>query len=144
MSWRQLVGAGTWLGAAAAAAVLLAGLAIGSLLLARGVLPEASMRPLVASVSALACFCGGRTAVRMGSGGALPRAMAVAACVYATMWLAGLTGETEPQFDAGGLWQTCAVWGGGLLAGLTGTRRRKRKVSHGHRRSENRRKRSVT
>ena len=92
MSWKQLVGAGTWLGAAVAAGVLLAGLGVGSLMLLRGVIPENGMRTVVGVVSALACFCGGRVAARKGNGGALPRALAVSACVYGAMWLAGVIG----------------------------------------------------
>ena len=52
MSWKQLVGAGTWLGAAVAAGVLLAGLGVGSLMLLRGVIPENGMRTVVGVVSA--------------------------------------------------------------------------------------------
>lgn len=145
MSWKQLVGAGTWLGAAVAAGVLLAGLGVGSLMLLRGVIPENGMRTVVGVVSALACFCGGRTAVRKGSGGALPRALAVSACVYGAMWLAALTGEAEPQFAAGGLIQTCAVWSGGLLAGVIGVKRRKKKPAvRPRRKGAERRKKAVT
>lgn len=145
MSWKQLIGAGTWLGAAVAAAVLLAGLGIGSLVLLRGMLPESAMRPIVWAVSALACFCGGRVAVRKGNGGPLPRALAVSACVYGAMWLTALTGESDPQFAAGGIAQTCAVWGGGLLAGAIGAKRKRKKAAYPRRkRNGDRRKRAVT
>ena len=93
MSWKQVAGRGTWLGAAVAALVLLAGLGVAALLLLRGAVPESAMRPLVWIVAGAACFCGGRAAVRKGGDGALPRALAVSACVYGAMWLAALTGE---------------------------------------------------
>lgn len=144
MSWKQVAGRGTWLGAAVAALVLLAGLGVAALLLLRGAVPESAMRPLVWFVSGAACFCGGRVAVRRGGDGALPRALAVSACVYGAMWLAALTGEGEVQFAQGGVAQTCAVWGGGLLAGLMGVRRRKKKPADRRRRSGERRKRAVT
>lgn len=133
------------MGSAVAAGMLLAGLGIGSLMLLRGAIPESGMRTVVGVVSALACFCGGRTAVRKGHEGALPRALAVSACVYGAMWLAALTGEAEPQFAAGGLIQTCAVWGGGLLAGVIGVKRRRKKpAARPRRKGAERRKRAVT
>lgn len=144
MSWKKLAGKGTWLGVAAALAVLLAGLGLSALLLLRGAVPEGAMRPLVWFVSGAACFCGGRVAVRKGAAPPLPQALAVSACVYALLWLAVLAGETEPQFAAGGLTQTCAVWLGGLLAGVLGTKRRKKKSPYPRRKGTERRKRSVT
>ena len=109
-----------------------------------GAVPESAMRPLVWIVAGAACFCGGRAAVRKGGDGALPRALAVSACVYGAMWLAALTGDGEVQFAQGGTALTCAVWGGGLLAGLVGVRRRKKKPADRRRRSGERRKRAVT
>lgn len=144
MSWKQVAGRRTWLGAAAAALVLLAGLGIAALLLVRGAAPESAMRPLVWIAGGAACFCGGRVAVRGGGDGALPRALAVSACMYGAMWLAALTGEGEVRFAQGGAALTCAVWGGGLLAGLTGARRRKKRPADRRRRSGERRKRAVT
>ena len=43
MSWKELAGKGTWLGMAAAAAVLLVLLGVASLLLLRGVIPESAI-----------------------------------------------------------------------------------------------------
>ena len=43
MSWKQVAGRGTWLGAAVAALVLLAGLGVAALLLLRGAVPESAM-----------------------------------------------------------------------------------------------------
>ena len=98
MSWKQLAGKGTWLGTATAAVVLLAALGVSSLLLLRGIVPERAMGPLVWVGSALACFCGGRMAIRQG----------------------------------------------GLLAGLIGTKQKRRRPHSGHRKSGDRRKRAVT
>lgn len=114
MSWKQLAGKGTWLGTATAAVVLLAALGVSSLLLLRGIVPERAMGPLVWGSSVLACFCGGRMAIRQGGDGLLPRALAVSACVYGAMWIAALTGNEAIHFAGSGIAQTCAVWGGGL------------------------------
>lgn len=144
MSWKQLAGKGTWLGTATAAVVLLAALGVSSLLLLRGIVPERAMGPLVWGGSVLACFCGGRMAIRQGSDGPLPRALAVSACVYGAMWIAALTGNEATHFAGSGIAQTCAVWGGGLLAGRIGTKQKRRRPHSGHRKSGDRRKRAVT
>ena len=130
--------------AVTAAVVLLAALGVSSLLLLRGIVPERAMGPLVWGSSVLACFCGGRMAIRQGGDGPLPRALAVSACVYGAMWIAALTGNEAIHFAGSGIAQTCAVWGGGLLAGLVGVRRRKKKPADRRRRSGERRKRAVT
>ena len=100
----------------------LAALGVSSLLLLRGIVPERAMGPLVWGSSVLACFCGGRMAIRQCGDGPLPRALAVSACVYGAMWIAALTGNEAIHFTGSGIAQTCAVWGGGLLAGLIGTK----------------------
>ena len=135
MSWKQLAGKGTWLGTATAAVVLLAALGVSSLLLLRGIVPERAMGPLVWGSSVLACFCGGRMAIRQGGDGPLPRALAVSACVYGAMWIAALTGNEAIHF---------AGWGGGLLPGLIGTKQKRRRPRSGHRKSGDRRERAVT
>ena len=144
MSWKDLLGKGTWWGMAAAAGALLLLLGTASLLLLRGVLPESAMSAAVCVSLALSCFCGGRIAARRGDGGTLPRALAVSACVYGAMWLTALGGDAPVAFDQNGLYLTAAVWGGGLLAGLVGVRRRKKKPADRRRRSGERRKRAVT
>lgn len=145
MSWNQILRGRTFLGAAAAALLLLVGLGVVSLMLLRGVLPEAAMRPLVWGASALACFCGGRVAVHGSTGGALPRALAVSACVYGALWLAALGGDAPVHFAAGGVGQTCAVWGGGALAGIVGVKRRRtRRTPQRRKRGDAQRKRAVT
>ena len=133
MSWKQLAGKGTWLGTATAAVVLLAALGVSSLLLLRGIVPERAMGPLVWGSSVLACICGGRMAIRQGGDGPLPRALAVSACVYGAMWIAALTGNEAIHFTGSGIAQTCAVWGGGLLAGLIGTKQKRRRPRSGGR-----------
>ena len=82
MSWKQLAGKGTWLGTATAAVVLLAALGVSSLLLLRGIVPERAMGPLVWGSSVLACFCGGRMAIRQGGDGPLPRAGSIRLCIW--------------------------------------------------------------
>ena len=145
MSWKDLLGKGTWWGMAAAAGSLLLLLGTASLLLLRGVLPESAMSAAVCVSLALSCFCGGRIAARRGDGGTLPRALAVSACVYGAMWLTALGGDAPVAFGQNGLCLTAAVWGGGLLAGLIGGRpRRKKATAHRRRTVDKRRKRSVT
>ncbi len=145
MSWKDLLGKGTWWGMAAAAGSLLLLLGTASLLLLRGVLPESAMSAAVCVSLALSCFCGGRIAARRGDGGTLPRALAVSACVYGAMWLTALGGDAPVAFGQNGLYLTAAVWGGGLLAGLIGGRpRRKKAVAHRRRTVDKRGKRSVT
>lgn len=145
MSWKDLLGKGTWWGMAAAAGSLLLLLGTASLLLLRGVLPESAMSAAVCVSLALSCFCGGRTAARRGDGGTLPRALAVSACVYGAMWLTALGGDAPVAFGQNGLYLTAAVWGGGLLAGLIGGRpRRKKAAAHRRRTVDKRGKRSVT
>lgn len=145
MSWKDLLGKGTWWGMAAAAGSLLLLLGTASLLLLRGVLPESAMSAAVCVSLALSCFCGGRIAARRGDGGTLPRALAVSACVYGAMWLTALGGDAPVAFGQNGLYLTAAVWGGGLLAGLIGRRpRRKKAAAHRRRTVDKRGKRSVT
>lgn len=145
MSWKDLLGKGTWWGMAAAAATLLLLLGVASLLLLRGVLPESAMMAAVFVSLALSCFCGGCIAARRGEGGSLPRALAVSACVYGAMWLTALGGDAPVAFGQNGLYHTAAVWGGGLLAGVIGGRpRRKKAAAHRRRTVDKRRKRSVT
>ena len=145
MSWKDLLGKGTWWGMAAAAGSLLLLLGTASLLLLRGVLPESAMSAAVCVSLALSCFCGGRIAARRGDGGTLPRALAVSACVYGAMWLTALGGDAPVAFGQNGLYLTAAVWGGGLLAGLIGGRpSRKKAAAHRRRTVDKRGKRSVT
>lgn len=145
MSWKDLLGKGTWWGMAAAAGSLLLLLGTASLLLLRGVLPESAMSAAVCVSLALSCFCGGRIAARRGDGGTLPRALAVSTCVYGAMWLTALGGDAPVAFGQNGLYLTAAVWGGGLLAGLIGGRpRRKKAAAHRRRTVDKRGKRSVT
>ncbi len=145
MSWKDLLGKGTWWGMVAAAGSLLLLLGTASLLLLRGVLPESAMSAAVCVSLALSCFCGGRIAARRGDGGTLPRALAVSACVYGAMWLTALGGDAPVAFGQNGLCLTAAVWGGGLLAGLIGGRpRRKKAAAHRRRTVDKRGKRSVT
>ena len=127
MSWRQLINGGTWSGAAVAAALLLVGMGVEALMLLRGMAPES-----------------GRVAVRRGGDGALPRALAVSACVYGALWLTALTGESPVRFGPDGIAQTCAVWGGGLLAAIPGAKRKRKKTQKRPRQGGSRRKRAVT
>lgn len=128
MSWKEVAGRGTWWGVLTAAILLCALLGIAALCLVRGVLPESGMYAAVYVSVAVSCFAGGRTALRWGSGGTVPRTLAVSGCVYAAMWLASVGGETEISFAPQAVILTACVWGSGLLAGLLGRKRPKRKA----------------
>lgn len=127
MSWKGITVKGTLRGVLWAAVTLLALLAITSLLLVRGVVPESAMAYLSCVCTAISCFVGGRAA--MGREGGLLCALAVSGCVYAGMWLASIGGDAPVAFHRHGLILTACVWGGGLLAGLIGRRRPPRKVT---------------
>ena len=64
--------------------------------------------------------------------------------VWGSSVLAALTGNEAIHFDGSGIAQTCAVWGGGLLAGLIGTKQKRRRPRSGRRKGGDRRKRAVT
>ena len=118
MSVKKLLGAAMWQGLLLAMLTLLALLAVSSLMLQRGLLPESAAPSMVCA----AC----RRAVRKGEGGPLPQAAAVAVCLYAALWLIALGGT--PQFSIHGPAVTASVFGGALLAGLLGKKRGKRQA----------------
>lgn len=126
MAWKGITVRGTLRGVLWAAATLLMLLAIGSLLLVRGVVPEGAMAWLACLCAAVSCFAGGRAA--MGREGKLLSALAVSGCVYGGMWLATLGGDAPVAFGRQGLILTACVWGGGLLAGVMGHRSAPRKA----------------
>lgn len=125
MSVKKLLGAAMWQGLLLAMLTLLALLAVSSLMLQRGLLPESAAPSMVCAACAAAVFAGGRRAVRKGEGGPLPQAAAVAVCLYAALWLIALGGT--PQFSIHGPAVTASVFGGALLAGLLGKRKGKRR-----------------
>lgn len=118
MSVKKLLGAAMWQGLLLAMLTLLALLAVSSLMLQRGLLPESAAPSMVCAACAAAVFAGSRRAVRKGEGGPLPQAAAVAVCLYAALWLIALGGT--PQFSIHGPAVTASVFGGALLAGLLG------------------------
>ncbi len=126
MSVKKLLGAAMWQGLLLAMLTLLALLAVSSLMLQRGLLPESTAPSMVCAACAAAVFAGGRRAVRRGEGGPLPQAAAVAVCLYAALWLIALGGT--PQFSIHGPAVTASVFGGALLAGLLGKKRGKRQA----------------
>lgn len=126
MSVKKLLGAAMWQGLLLAMLTLLALLAVSSLMLQRGLLPESAAPSMVCAACAAAVFAGGRRAVRRGECGPLPQAAAVAVCLYAALWLIALGGT--PQFSIHGPAVTASVFGGALLAGLLGKRKGKRQA----------------
>ena len=132
MSVKKLLGAAMWQGLLLAMLTLLALLAVSSLMLQRGLLPESAAPSMVCVACAAAVFAGSRRAVRKGEGGPLPQAAAVAVCLYAALWLIALGGT--PQFSIHGPAVTASVFGGALLAGLLGQKRGKRQAGQRRRR----------
>lgn len=126
MSVKKLLGAAMWQGLLLAMLTLLALLAVSSLMLQRGLLPESAAPSMVCVACAAAVFAGSRRAVRKGEGGPLPQAAAVAVCLYAALWLVALGGT--PQFSIHGSAVTASVFGGALLAGLLGKKRGRRQA----------------
>ena len=110
MSVKKLLGAAMWQGLLLAMLTLLALLAVSSLMLQRGLLPESAAPSMVCAACAAAVFAGSRRAVRKGEGGPLPQAAAVAVCLYAALWLIALGGT--PQFSIHGPAVTASVFGG--------------------------------
>lgn len=133
MSVKKLLGAAMWQGLLLAMLTLLALLAVSSLMLQRGLLPESAAPSMACAACAAAVFAGSRRAVRKGEGGPLPQAAAVAVCLYAALWLIALGGT--PQFSVHGPAVTASVFGGALLAGLLGKKRGKRQAAK-HRKGE--------
>ena len=127
MSVKKLLGAAMWQGLLLAMLTLLALLAVSSLMLQRGLLPESAAPSMACAACAAAVFAGSRRAVRKGEGGPLPQAAAVAVCLYAALWLIALGGT--PQFSIHGPAVTASVFGGALLAGLLGKKRGKRQAA---------------
>lgn len=114
-------------GGAAALGVYLAGLLLLALLLVRGTLPEKSAFPAVAVLCAAAVFCGGMTAARRSPWGTLPAGLACAALFAAVLAAVGTAfWQGITWTGRGGILLLCAL-AGGLLAGLLGGRKRKRR-----------------
>ena len=127
MSFKKLLGAALWKGLLLAMLLLLLLLAAASLMLQRGLLPESAAPAMVAASYAISAFIGGRQAVRSGEAGALPQALAVAACLYAAVWLVALGGG-DIAFSAHGPLLTAGILGGGLAAGLPGRKKGRRQL----------------
>lgn len=107
--------------------VYLLGLLLLALLLVKGALPEGSAFPTVAVLCVLAVFCGGTVAARRSPWGTLPAGLlcaALFAVVLAAVGTAFWQGITWTGH--GGVLLLCAL-GGGVLAGLLGGRKRKKR-----------------
>lgn len=122
MSFKKLLGAALWKGLLLSMVLLLALLAVSSLMLQRGLLPESAAPVMVCAAYAVSVFVGSRQAIRGGEGGALPQAQALA------VWLVALSGG-DTDFAAHGLLLTAGVFGGALLAGLLGRKKGKRQAN---------------
>lgn len=114
-------------GGALALGVYLAGLLLLALLLIKGTLPEGSAFPAVAGLCVLAVFCGGVVSARQSPWGTLPAALACAALFavalagVGTAFWQGITWTGR-----GGVLLLC-VLAGGVLAGLLGGRKKRKR-----------------
>ena len=70
MSFKKLLGAALWKGLLLSMVLLLALLAVSSLMLQRGLLPESAAPVMVCAAYAVSVFVGSRQAIRGGEGGA--------------------------------------------------------------------------
>lgn len=114
-------------GGALALGVYLAGLLFLALLLVRGTLPEGSAFPVVAALCVLAVFCGGLTAARQSPWGTLSAGLLCAALFAAVLAAVGTAFWQGITWTGhGGALLLCAL-AGGVLAGLLGGRRKKRR-----------------
>lgn len=107
--------------------VYLLGLLLLALLMVKGTLPERSAFPAVAALCTAAVFCGGTVAARRSPWGTLPAGLLCAvlfAGVLAAVGTAFWQGVTWTGH--GGILLLCTL-GGGVLAGLLGGRKRRKR-----------------
>ena len=100
---------------------------LASLLLVKAVLPEAGAFPILAAGCCLSACLGGLTCTRRSPWGSLPSALVCAAGFLAVLIVVSLLCWKQISWlGRGGLLLLCGA-GGGLLAGVLGCRRRRRK-----------------
>ncbi|NLU23217.1 MAG: TIGR04086 family membrane protein [Clostridiales bacterium] len=119
-----------WVGLLMAVVLSLLFLGVGALLTVKEILPENAMSRWLYGSYGLAVFIGARFAVKRSEGGTLLPAAVVTVLLYALIWILGLTVFENGSFRNGGLWILLSVAAGGLLAGLLGRGKGKRKQSH--------------
>ena len=100
---------------------------LASLLLVKAVLPEAGAFPVLAAGCCLSACLGGLTCTRRSPWGSLPSALMCAAGFLAVLIVVSLLCWKQISWlGRGGLLLLCGA-GGGLLAGVLGGRRSRRK-----------------
>ena len=128
MSVGNLLGKHTWFGVLCVWSVFLLLTALGSALAVKGILPLSSCGIWTAVAFGVSSFVGGRLAAQ-GREAPLPRALLTALLCYGTAWLFGLATGEPLSFAGDGFRMLIAACVGGLLAGVIGGRRkRKRKA----------------
>lgn len=101
------------------------GICLLALLAVKGVLPEQGAFPVTAIFCVLASFVAGSMVVRNAPLGRLPAALIAAALFAMALFLIGMCAWQEISWSGrGGILLLC-VLGGGSLAALSGTRKRK-------------------
>lgn len=143
MSLGKVLGMRTWIGLASSVILLLLCIMLGALLIVKGVLPP-TMQPMwVYASCALAAFTGGLVSRK----GKEDRgtALVTTLLLYGLLWIVALASSKPLAFDAHGLWITGTVLGGGLLAGIIGKGKgRKKRTKHMTKTVAKRRNRAVT
>ncbi len=107
--------------------VYLLGVLFLALLMVKGTVPEGGAFPMLAVLCVLAVFCGGMVTVRRSPLGTLPAALLEAAIFAAVLLAVGTAFWKGITWTGhGGILLLCAL-GGGILAGLLGSRKGKRR-----------------
>lgn len=128
MSFGNLLGKHTWLGVACTWFVFLLLTALGALLTVKGYLPVPACSVWVPATFGVAVFVGGRFAAK-GREAPLPRAVLTALLSLGLAWLIGLATGKPLSFSENGFAMAIAALSGGLLSGIMGRGRGKKRRS---------------
>lgn len=107
----------TWIGLGVSVCILLAGLALGAVLLSRDILNGQSQSTYLVAVCGISVLIGCLIAAK-GKGQHLLRAMVTAGLFYLLLWILTLTADGAAVFDGYALRTTISVFLGGVLASL--------------------------
>ena len=138
----RLFGKWTWMAVAAAAGLLMAGIALGAVLINREVLPPTLMAPWLYGCCAISPLLGGCIAGKGRGEPMLP--LAVALLLYALLWIAALASSEPLAFDAYGLWITACVAGGGTVGCLLCRKKKRKRAKYSGKISSKRRRHLAT
>lgn len=119
-------------GDAVAVGLYLLGLLLAALLLVKGHVPETAILPITGFWCGFAVLCGALTAVRRSPWGTLTGGLAAAVVFIFFLLVVGMSFWQEITWTGqGGIVMLCAL-AGGIMAGLMGGRKQKRKKRKGY------------